>query len=42
MSHLHTIMDWLTPIAFWGFYLLMWFGLWVEISQTRFTYDEDE
>ncbi len=42
MSHIHTIMDWLTPIVFYGFYLLMWLGLWAETSQARFTYEEDE
>ena len=42
MSHLHTVMDWLTPIAFYGFYFLVWLSLWAETSQTRFTYEEDE
>ncbi len=39
MSHVHTIMDWLTPIAFYGFYLLMWLDLWVTTKQVQFTYE---
>ena len=39
MSHVHTIMGWLTLIVFYSFYMLMWLDLWVTIRQIQFTYE---
>ena len=39
MSHVHTIMDWLTLIVLYSFYMLVWFDLWVTTRQVQFTYE---